>query len=70
MIFGGNTRSNNEIFTLNGDIVEIVKEFKYRIVHPKWQIRSKYQTAFKSCVQSDVPLTKKNSQNANDKILV
>ena len=28
-IFGGNTRSNNKIFTLNGDIVEIVKEFKY-----------------------------------------
>ena len=29
MIFGGNTRSNNKIFILNGDIVEIVKEFKY-----------------------------------------
>ena len=29
MIFGGNTRANNKIFTLNGDIVEIVKEFKY-----------------------------------------
>ena len=29
MIFGGNVRSNNEIFTLNGSVVEIVKEFKY-----------------------------------------
>ena len=29
MIFGGNFQSNNEIFTLNGSVVEIVKEFKY-----------------------------------------
>ena len=29
MILGRNTRSNNKIFTLNGDIVEIVKLFKY-----------------------------------------
>ena len=29
MIFGGNVRSNNKVFTLNGDPVEIVKEFKY-----------------------------------------
>ena len=29
MIFGGNNRSNNKIFTLNGNAVEIVKEFKY-----------------------------------------
>ena len=29
MIFGGNVQSNNEIFTLNGSVVEIVKEFKY-----------------------------------------
>ena len=29
MILGGNNRSNNKIFTLNGNIVEIVKEFKY-----------------------------------------
>ena len=28
-IFGGNFQSNNEIFTLNGSVVEIVKEFKY-----------------------------------------
>ena len=29
MVFGGNNRSNNKFFTLNGIIVEIVKEFKY-----------------------------------------
>ena len=29
MIFGGNNRSNDKIFTLNGNAVEIVKEFKY-----------------------------------------
>ena len=29
MIFGGNVHSNNEIFTLNGRVIEIVKEFKY-----------------------------------------
>ena len=29
MIFGGNTRSNNKIFTFDGSVVKIVKEFKY-----------------------------------------
>ena len=29
MIFRGNTRSSKKIFTLNGSVVEIVKEFKY-----------------------------------------
>ena len=29
MIFGGNNRSNNKLFTLNGNAVEIVIEFKY-----------------------------------------
>ena len=29
MIFGGNARSNNKMFTLDGCVVEIVKEFKY-----------------------------------------
>ena len=29
MIFSGNNRSNNKIFTLNGNAVEIVKEVRY-----------------------------------------